>query len=181
MAGRWALGHLCTTTSLVVSRSLTFTDPMPGQGGSRVAGGQRGFIQNRCPKRVAFCIWAAGRRIRWRVLSLTIKTPEACGLPSHSAAVPAPHFLRHAAAPIFSFAALLRLRAQRLFAGRVWASLHLAIAFRHGIAPCSHSRIACMSSCAMAAFTPLLAPLFGRVLSSFALHVYLRIPWLRAA
>ena len=43
-------------------------------------GGTKTGAGSRRQKRVSFCIWAAGRRIRWRVLSLTIKIPEAFGL-----------------------------------------------------------------------------------------------------
>ena len=35
-----------------------------------------GEVETRCQKRESFCIWVAGRRIRWRVLGVIIKTPD---------------------------------------------------------------------------------------------------------
>ena len=35
-----------------------------------------GEVETRRQKRVSFCIWSAGRKVRWRVLGLIIKAPE---------------------------------------------------------------------------------------------------------
>ena len=50
------------------------------KGKDRSRRGQRGQgVENVPKKRMSVNFWDAGRRIRWWVLSLSLKTPEACG------------------------------------------------------------------------------------------------------